>query len=427
MIGVLLPYIRKFQRSAESNDLIDRINYQYTSTILGFSAVMMAASQYIGKPIQCWVPAQFTRMWEKYAETYCFIKGTYFLPNDTLANDYYFDKDATRVGYYQWIPMVLFFQAFLFFLPSIIWKMFNESCELKIKELAAVSEQSRKVKSTLSDDKTKSTRFAKYFFNKLVFRNESEVFKKSSSILTSGKFLPLLFIGTKVLYAINILVQFFILTYFLETKNMWWGYETFLDLLNGREWESTGLFPRVTMCDFAVMQLDAIHNHTIQCVIVFNMLAEKVYIFFWFWLVVVGAMTFISLFYWVFTFFLSSVGRNFVFAYLSGTETYEDEQEKGSGLADRFVDRFLTSDGVFISRLVQQNSGDLFVANMIEEMFALYKQREEEKASKKNDDLPQSKKLEDELPSPQRAVSENLTSEDEDEIDSPDTTATLPR
>ncbi|CAB3399451.1 unnamed protein product [Caenorhabditis bovis] len=421
MIGVFLPYLKKFQRSAESNDIVDRLSYQYSAMLLGISAVMMAASQYLGTPIQCWVPAQFTRMWEKYAETYCFIKGTYFLPNDTLSETYFVDKDENHIGYYQWIPIAMFFQAFMFYAPSVIWRMFNESCELKIKEFAAASEAARKTKQTFSNDKVMATRFGRYFYKKLAFRGQAEVFKKKSTFVSSGHFLPLLFIITKILYLFNIVAQFYVLYAFLNTKSVFWGFDTFMDIYNGMEWETNGLFPRVTMCDFAVMQLNAVHHHTIQCVIVINMLAEKVYIFFWFWLLFAGVCTFISLAYWTIS-YLTQMGRSFIFGYLAGTPLFEDEEEKNSDLAERFVDKFLTADGVFICQLIQSNSGDYYITVMLQEMFSLFKADEEEKRRRDNEE-PSAPAL----PEPTKAVSEHLTSEDEDDVDSPDTTATLPR
>ncbi|CAO4386679.1 unnamed protein product [Caenorhabditis nigoni] len=446
MIGVLLPYVRKFQRSAESNDIVDRFSYQYTSTLLGFSAIMMAASQYVGRPIQCWVPAQFTRTWEKYAETYCFIKGTYFLPGAFASEEEVSvtspDDTVTatpHVGYYQWIPIILFIQALCFYLPSIIWRTFNENGELKIKELAAVSEASRKIKSSMSDDQVKGRKFGRYFFRKLIFRNEATVFK-NSGLAASGKFLPLLFLFTKAMYLANIVFQFWILTYCLETKSWMWGWQTFQDLVAGREWETTGIFPRVTMCDFSIMDLTTVHDHSIQCVIVINMLAEKVYVFFWFWLLFVGVLTGLSLAYWTVMYMLQSIGRNFIYSYLQSAPSFQKEQENISVVPAQFVDDFLHADGVFISRLVQQNSGDLFTSIMLEEMFNLYRQREAEKAHKKDDDsdlpvgsAPTELKEEDDddipLPPPTKATVETLSSDDEDDddVDSPDTTATLPR
>ncbi|CAI2357936.1 unnamed protein product [Caenorhabditis sp. 36 PRJEB53466] len=448
MIGVLLPYVRKFQRSAESNDIVDRVSYQYTSTLLGFSAIMMAASQYVGRPIQCWVPAQFTRTWEKYAETYCFIKGTYFLPEAFLSEEelsvapHETVTASPRVGYYQWIPIILFVQAMLFYIPSIIWRTFNESCELKIKELAIVSESARKRKTTVQDDLSRAKKAGRYFFNKLTFRNEQTVFKKTGGFVASGRFLPSLYIAVKVLYLLNVIFQFWILSYFLETKSWMWGLTTFLDLAAGREWETTGIFPRVTMCDFSIMDLTAVHDHSIQCVIVINMLAEKVYVFFWFWLIGVGVLTFLSLLYWSAVYAMQSIGRNFIYSYLHRTPAFEVEQERNSLLPANFVDNCLTSDGVFISRLIQQNSGDLFTSVMLEEMFTLYKAHEAEKAHKKDDDtaVPAASaptEIKDDyddetpLPPPTKAIAETLTSDEEEEeetdVDSPDTTATLPR
>ncbi|VDD91640.1 unnamed protein product [Enterobius vermicularis] len=125
MIGSIAPYVSKFRRSYQSNDIIDRLNYQYTALVIAFAAFTLAATQYVGKPIQCWVPAQFTGAWEKYTETYCFIKGSYFQRIGEEIPDEYVLRERKEIHYYQWVPIVLAIQAFLFYFPCLIWKALN--------------------------------------------------------------------------------------------------------------------------------------------------------------------------------------------------------------------------------------------------------------------------------------------------------------
>ncbi|NAW23572.1 hypothetical protein FGF82_23930, partial [Salmonella sp. gx-f9] len=89
-----------------------------------------------------------------------------------------------------------------------------------------------------------------------------------------------------------------------------------------------------------------------------NMLAEKVYVFFWFWLLFVGLLTVCSLAYWAVIYMLQSVGRNFIyrlvkiflthiasqlytFSYLQQTPEFQTEQERGSFVPANFVDKCL--------------------------------------------------------------------------------------
>jgi hypothetical protein len=68
----------------------------------------------------------------------------------------------------------------------------------------------------------------------------------------NGLYVTGLYLFTKLLYVINVVVQFFILNAFLGPQYTMWGYGILNDLANGREWQECGHFPRVTMCDFDV-------------------------------------------------------------------------------------------------------------------------------------------------------------------------------
>uniref|UniRef100_A0A914UY99 Innexin n=1 Tax=Plectus sambesii TaxID=2011161 RepID=A0A914UY99_9BILA len=87
------------------DDIVDRLNYYYTPMLLVIFSLTLSAKQYVGQPIQCWVPAQFTGIPAKLS--------TLFLIESLIS------------GYYQWVPFVLALQAILFYLPCLIWRLLN--------------------------------------------------------------------------------------------------------------------------------------------------------------------------------------------------------------------------------------------------------------------------------------------------------------
>lgn len=71
------------------------------------------------------VPAQFRGGWEQYAENYCFVQNTYYLPIDAQIPKDIYERDYRKIGYYQWVPIVLAIQGLLFYMPNMIWKLLN--------------------------------------------------------------------------------------------------------------------------------------------------------------------------------------------------------------------------------------------------------------------------------------------------------------
>lgn len=88
---------------------------------------------------------------------------------------------------------------------------------------------------------------------------------------TFGNLLVNIYLLTKLLYLVNIVLQMFIVHAFIGSS--WsdfplFGVKLLMNLTTGHDWHASGMFPRVTYCDFniRVMGQPKPNPHTVQCV-----------------------------------------------------------------------------------------------------------------------------------------------------------------
>uniref|UniRef100_A0A1I8FPT9 Innexin n=1 Tax=Macrostomum lignano TaxID=282301 RepID=A0A1I8FPT9_9PLAT len=248
----LFETVRNFYHlSADSkldDDYVDRLNRYWTALILVLSAIVLSTKQIVGEPMKCWTPQEFKDPWIQYAEDYCWVKNTYFVPkNQELAADPNIRR-TQEIIYYQWIPYMLAVQAFLYYLPAMVWRLFNWK-SAKNNGMDGISYQL-------------STNFR--------IRSQSE----RREVFYNKSYLTCLYLFTKLMYSINAIGQFFLLSSFFG-RSVDSLFLVARDLALGVEWHQTGHFPRLL---------------SLQCVLAINIFTEKVFVFLGFWMLLVALL-----------------------------------------------------------------------------------------------------------------------------------------
>ncbi|XP_076442060.1 innexin unc-9-like isoform X2 [Babylonia areolata] len=375
-----VPSLKKLQ-GASNDDWIDRLNHVWTVFLFAMFAIIVSTGQFVGDPIHCWCPAEFTGAYVDYAKSYCWIKNTYYIAMDEQIPLETIKRENEELTYYQWVPLILLFQAFMFKFPNIVWRLFNGGSGINLDKVVEMAE---KTQMGSPDDRKKTIEHIalymdrwlethrEYHWNMLVRAKQTMArFCCFFCNKRAGTYLTAFYLTTKVLYAVNVISQFFILNAFLSTDYNLYGFEVLAKLGQGDAWKESTRFPRVTLCDFRIRQLQNIQNWTVQCVLPINLFNEKIFIFIWFWLVLVAFLTCLNLVAWFYRVIVKRNRSAYIKKYLKiNNELHTGFDKK---LCNKFAEQYLRDDGVFVMRVIAKNSTDLVVTDLVDKMWKLYK------------------------------------------------------
>lgn len=373
-LGMLLYYLAAILKGVHprvDDDFVDKLNYHYTSAIVFAFSIIVSAKQHVGYPIQCWVPAQFTDAWEQYTENYCWVENTYYLPLTNAFPLDYSDRRfrARQISYYQWVPFVLALEALMFYIPCIIWRgLLHWHSGINVQSLTQMACDARMMDADARNATVQTV--AGHMEDTLEIQREISDVSSFCLGRRWGSYVTCLYVFIKILYVVNVVTQIFLLNIFLGTDNIFYGFHILKDLLNGREWEVSGNFPRVTMCDFEVRVLGNVHHHTVQCVLMINMFNEKIFLFLWFWFFMVSIVSFFSMVHWMLLSFFPGNHLKFVRRYLRATDLATDRQS-----VKKFVHKFLGVDGVFCLRMISAHAGDIMATELIVALWQSFNDR----------------------------------------------------
>ncbi|XP_045178288.2 innexin unc-9-like [Mercenaria mercenaria] len=382
--------------SSTTDDWVDKMNHVYTVTILIILATVITTNQFVGDPIFCWVPAEFTSSYEAYTKWYCWIKNTYFVPiSDTIPTDVNVRSNA-ELTYYQWVPLILTFMAFMFKFPNLLWKMMNTHTGLNLIKMVSIAE---KTMLSSKDERNEHIKHMAIFLNmwfrshhyyqhNFVTRAKSRVSRVLCFVCNKreGKYLTALYFNIKAMYVANVIGQFYLLNGFLGMDYNSLGYNVLDGITESENWRESPRFPRVTLCDFRIRQLQNIQRFTVQCVLPINLFNEKVFIFLWFWYFFIAVLSCINLFRWFLLLVMRKNNYMFIRKYLKLSITGDDKVMTAGEkkLCRRFAEYYLRDDGCFVLRILALNSSDVIVADLIEQLWEMFKEQKDRELRRKS-------------------------------------------
>lgn len=360
------------------------MSHVYTVVLLIIFAVIVSTSQFVGNPIHCWHPAEFKGWYEKYAEYYCWISNTYFVSfAETLPVDIGERKDR-EITYYQWVPLILAFQALLFKIPNVVWKMIHPNSGINLSKIVDMAEKTQMTSPSSRQEIIEH--LAKHLdkwldaernYNWNRYTAMRERVSRVCCIMCSkrsGTFLSALYLFIKALYVANIIGQFFLLNAFMATNYTMFGFEVLSGLQSNTPWRESPRFPRVTFCDFEIRQLENIQRFTIQCVLPINLFNEKIFIFLWFWFFLIFLLAVYNFLGWCYVLVLKKHRVQYVKKYLKITDQLQNGFDRK--LCHRFADNYLREDGVFVLRVITRNSTDLVTTDLVTQMWRNFQEKQ---------------------------------------------------
>uniref|UniRef100_A0A1I7XDD8 Innexin n=1 Tax=Heterorhabditis bacteriophora TaxID=37862 RepID=A0A1I7XDD8_HETBA len=364
-----------YSNEAGAKDLIASLHSFLTSNLLVGLAVVVSWKQFGGKPIECMVPTDFTNAWVQYAENYCWAQDTYFVPFSSpvahSVNEIW--KTNERVSYYQWMPFFLLFEAACFKLPCFIWKYFASQSGMRVGEILRIATDDHntvpEVKKANIEALCVHLQGALRFQKRLKIRNLiPHKIIRVLNIKYSTYYVTFIYFLAKFAFLINVGVQTKLMNeYLLPRTADQFGFHVWRSLWAGNKtWMENGLFPRVTLCDFEVREMGNIQTHTVQCVLLINIFTEKIFILLWAWYLLLGALTMCNLSSWLFGIFSVTSKEHFIINHLEMCETPLDTNSTNhKEHVDRFMDKYLGLDGVFLLRLIAAHADIVFTTELI--------------------------------------------------------------
>ncbi|CAG5130088.1 unnamed protein product [Candidula unifasciata] len=375
----------KIKSRIRDDDTIDQLHHFITVYLLAAFALLIGIKEYTVGQLDCWFSNVTLKHFQEHVNTYCWTHKLYRYPNpDNLSevpytlspehggpsNSTILDHDTGEINFYRWITVVFLCQAFMFKLPHLIWTECNEYSGTQIEKMVTMigscSFDTQDKKNTMFASVAEFLEIWLKINRKPFWFMKSRVGRETKKILqhwmlcvgaNTGNYLSTMYVIVKAMFLVNVFLQFFILTSFLDFD--YWGYG--IRVIKIFYYDPDKIdhlhFPRVALCHFQVRS----QGYWVQCLLTINMLLEKLFVVEWFWLSFLLILTFINFIVWCLRILRTDRSVKFVSKYLTLLNEDGSLPQEGKRTAMTFVRDYLGNDGVFILRIIATNTNDVVI------------------------------------------------------------------
>lgn len=175
----------------------------------------------------------------------------------------------------------------------------------------------------------------------------------------------LLFISMKVFFMVNCIAQLIFLNLFLGEDYSLYGFEYLRYIFSTEQYFQSKIFPRITLCDFNILELGIVHRYTVQCLLPINLFNEKIFLILWFWISLLSAVNFVDLCFWFYR-LANPISRS---RYIEQKTVQLLGKTASRSQIKSFARKYLSTDVVLALRLIARNGWANVVERVLLELF----------------------------------------------------------
>jgi len=367
---IVAKVVVKLRRSNLDN-VVDRAHYFFTFAVLVLFALINAGELFFGSPIQCMAPAEYSEGWGAYVNEYCFVNGTYVTGSGAYKPDSS-HPGKIDVSYYQWFAYVLFIQCLMFYAPHFIWSSLQNLADVDVQGVVdrcvSLRTELNPVKKGGNIDGTVN------YLKRLAEKRRRDDYMFGDGL---GDWGTLYYIGSKCFNLLNVLFHFYMVNRFVGHGRLDWGFKVLHDAANGIFWDQNGFFPRLSFCEFDRDDLAGKTLKEAYCVLMLNMVNEKIFALLYFWFLALFIVTLLDLVHSLAIYLCDSIRLHKGKLYLKNVQQLAPEALVTGERKNAFVMEVLGRDGLLLLRFIEAHAGILVASQVACRLFEVVNRRPE--------------------------------------------------